>query len=253
VIKVVRKKGLPKVGELVLCKVERVSQFAGWCVLEEYPDIRGMIHISEAVGKWISDIREYVKMNKQYVAKVIRVDPEKKFVTLSLRRVSDFEAKEKLNAFRKEKKAEKILEKAAEKLGKNLDQAYQEIGYALQEQFESLSAAMDAIKNSKSSLLQSFPEQWIEALSEIIQKTFKEKEIVLKAEIEIKSYAPDGVEKIKNALLKLENLGLTVKYISAPKYRVEIKTKNPKVEEKKLKEILESVVKDFGGNYRMIK
>jgi len=67
------KKGFPEFGELVLCTVTRVTTFAAWCKLEEYPNIEGMVHISEVVGKWIYDIREFVKEGKQYVAKVIKL------------------------------------------------------------------------------------------------------------------------------------------------------------------------------------
>lgn len=246
---------MPEVGELVLCKVERVTQFAGWCSLEEYPEAKGMIHISEAIGKWIYDIREVVKAGKQYVAKVVKVDKENNFVNLSLKRVSPKEEKDKLNSFRKEQRAEKVLEQAAKELGKNLDQAYEEAGFLLQEKFGELSTALEEAKKSKEILVKILPKEWADALFNAIQKAFKEKEIKLKAEIMLKSYAKDGIEKIKSALENLEKSGLIVKYISAPRYRVEIKTTDPKSMEKKLKEILEKTTKEFEGeaSFKMIK
>jgi translation initiation factor 2 subunit 1 len=251
----VRRKGLPELGELVLCKVERVTPFAGWCSLEEYPEAKGMIHISEAAGKWIYDIREVVKLGKQYVAKVVKIDKEKNFVNLSLKRVSAKEEKDKLNSFRKEQRAEKVLEQAAKELNKTLDQAYEEVGFLLQDKFGELSVALEEARKSKDVLLKILPKEWADVLFETIQKAFKEKEIKLKAEVELKCYAKDGIEKIKAALENIEKSGLTVKYISAPKYRVEAKTTNPKIMEKKMKEILEKTVKEFEGeaNFRMIK
>lgn len=251
----VKRKGLPDFGELVLCKIDKVTQFAGWCSLEEYPDAKGMIHISESAGKWVYDIREFVKIGKQYVAKVVKIDNEKNFVNLSLKRVSIREEKEKLNSFRKEQRAEKILEQAAKELNKNIEQAYAEVGFLLQENFGELSVALEEARKSKEILLKILPEDWANVLFDIIQKNFKEKEIKLKAELELKSHERNGIEKIKSALENIEKSGLTAKYISAPKYRIEVKTTDPKTAEKKMKEVLEKTVKEFEGeaSYKLIK
>ncbi|MEM7821706.1 MAG: S1 RNA-binding domain-containing protein, partial [Candidatus Aenigmatarchaeota archaeon] len=107
----VRKRGLPKWSELVLVTVEKLSPYAAWCKLIEYPGVEGMIHVSEVAGKWVHDIRDFIKINKQYVAKVIKVDYQKNFVNLSLKRVSKQDEKEKMNFFRKEQRAEKLLER----------------------------------------------------------------------------------------------------------------------------------------------
>ena len=104
-----RRRGYPEQGELVIVTTEKVTQFAAWCKLEEYPHLKGVIHISEAAGKWIFDVREVVKEGKQYVAKVMRVG-KKGIVDLSLKRVSRRDEKEKWNIYRKEERAEKILE-----------------------------------------------------------------------------------------------------------------------------------------------
>lgn len=43
----VKRKGLPEWGEFVLATVERITPYAAWCRLEEYPGIEGMVHVSE--------------------------------------------------------------------------------------------------------------------------------------------------------------------------------------------------------------
>lgn len=255
----VKRKGLPEWGELVLCTVQRISPYAAWCKLEEYPGVEGMIHVSEVSGKWVHDIREFVKVNKQYVAKVVKIDYQKNFVNLSLKRVNEEEKKEKMNAYRKEQRAEKILEQVAKDFGKTLDQAYEEVGFLLQEKFGELFVAFEEARKSPEILVKKgVPEKWANALIEAIEKSFKEKEIVIKAELELKSYASDGIKKIKEILLELEKEGVKVKYISAPRYRVEIEGKNPKMLEKKLTENLEKLVKEIKkaegeGSYRLIK
>ncbi|MGC8812481.1 MAG: translation initiation factor IF-2 subunit alpha [Candidatus Aenigmatarchaeota archaeon] len=254
-----RRKGLPEWGELVLCTVQKISPYAAWCKLDEYPEIEGMIHVSEVSGKWVHDIREFVKVNKQYVAKVVKIDYQKNFVNLSLKRVSEKEKKEKMNSYRKEQRAEKILEQVAKDFGKNLDQAYEEVGFLLQEKFGELFVAFEEARKSPEILVKKgVPEKWANALIEAVEKSFKEKEVVIKAELELKSFAGDGIKRIKEILLGLEKNGIKVKYISAPRYRVEIEGKNPKMLEKKLVENLENLMKEIKkaegeGSYRLIK
>lgn len=253
-----RRKGLPEWGELVVCTVKKVSNFAAWVTLDEYPEAEGMIHISEAVGKWIYDIRECVKLNKQYVAKVIRIDYQKNFVNLSLKRVSEKDEKEKLNEYRKEQRAEKILEQAAKLVGKNLDQAYEEVGYLIQEKFGLLYDFFEKIRKSEKYLEKlEISEEWKRALVEAAKKSIKEKVKKIKVELQLKSFANDGIERIRSLLSELEEKGLNVSYISAPKYRVEISTTEPKKMEKNLIGILEKLIEkakklEVEASYKMV-
>jgi len=256
----VKRQGMPEFNELIICNVKRISPFAAWCSLEEYPGIEGMIHISEVAGKWVRDIRKFVKLDKQYVAKVIRIDREKNAVNLSLKRVSKNDEKGKLNAYRKAQRSEKILEQVGKELNKNLEQTYKEIGFLLQDKFGELFVAFEEIKKDPT-VLDKFgiPKEWRDALIKIIEKSFIEKEVILKAEIEIKSYVGDGIERIKNLLNELEEKSKAkVTYISTPKYRIELKTKNPKLDEKNLKLRLDELVNkakqsEISGDYRFIK
>jgi translation initiation factor 2 subunit 1 len=227
--------------------------------LEEYPAAEGMIHVSEVSGKWVHDIREFVKLNKQCIAKVVKIDYQKNFVNLSLKRVSKQEEKEKMNVFRREQRAEKMLEQVAREFGKSLEQAYEEIGFLLQDKFGELFVAFEeARKGSDYLIKKGVPEQWATALVKTAEASFQEKEVVIKADVELKSFASDGIVKVKEVLSSLQNNGIAVKYISAPKYRVELSGKDPKATEKKMVEGLEAAVKQIKslegeGSYKLIK
>ena len=230
----VRRKGFPEERELVIIKVNKVTQFAAWGFLPEYPDFEGMIHISEAAGKWIYDVRE-----------VVKEDPEKKVVKLSLKRVSKRDAKEKMNAFRKEQRAEKILEMVAKKLGKSLDDAYEEIGFKLQDEFGEMYDGLEEIrKNPKLVEKLKIKKEWAKALLEVLEKAIQEKEVRIKAEIELKSFESDGIERIKKILENLEKNGISIKYLATPRYLAEIKTTNPKQDEKKFISTIEKLLKE---------
>jgi len=255
----VRRKGLPEWGEFVLVTVNRITPYAAWCKLEEYSEVEGMIHVSEVAGKWVHDIRDFAKINKQYVAKVVKIDYQKNSVNLSLKRVSRQEEKEKINSFKKEQRAEKMLEQAAIELGKTLDQAYEEVGFHLQEIFGELSTAFEEARKSKDNLVKKdIPTHWVEAIAKIAEASFQEKEFVIKADLELKSYSSNGVDQIRDILSAIEDIGAVVKSISAPKYRVEIIGKDAKSSEKKLVKCLESSVEKIEkaggeGSYKLLK
>ena len=235
----VKRKGLPDMNELVMCTVKRITPYAAWCDLDEY-GAEGMIHVSEAAGKWVHDIREFVKQDKQYVAKVVRIDSEKNVVNLSLKRLSRKDEKDKQNSFRRAQHAEKILEQAAKQLDKTLEKAYDEVGYSLQDSFGELSTAFEEARKDPAELEKAgVPKKWADALNPIIEKALKEKEIILKADVDLKSYEGDGIERVKGMLSELQKTGMEVSYISAPRYTVEMRTKDPKNDEKKMRDRLD--------------
>jgi len=243
----VRKLGFPESGDCVVVTVIRITPNAAWCRLEEYPNKEGMIHVSEVSGKWVRDIRKFVKLNKTYVAKVLRVDKSKGYINLSLKRIDKTEKRKKMQEYKQEQRCEKILELTAKEFKKSLNDAYKEVGYLLQENYGSLHAGFEEILKSKE-MVEEVPRRWTKKIYEIMMKSFEEKENVLIAELELKCFERDGIEKIKKFLLDMErDSGVKTKYISAPRYRVELKTKDPKSGEKELIEILNKKIKNFRG------
>lgn len=240
----VKKFGDPKQNELVICKVDEITEFAAWCSLLEYPEYKGMIHVSEVASRWVRDIRNYVKKGKQYVAKVIKVEPEKKFVNLSLKRVSSFEEKEKWNEFRKEQRAEKVFELAAEKIGKTLDDFYNEYGRKILEKYDSFSEFLEKALNNKK-ILNIFSEEWKKAIEEFIERIKKEKIVRIKAVVECLSLKSNGLEIIKQSLKKFEDAKFKVTYLGSGKYLVQKDVKDPKRHEKKLSKIADEIRKNF--------
>jgi len=251
-MEMVKKKGLPKWGELVLCTVTRITPFAAWCTLDEYERedgsaVEGMIHVSEVAGKWVKDIRKFIKPNKQYVTKVVRIDYQKGHLNLSLKRVSKFDKKEKVENFRREKRAMGIVTQIAKRVGEDETEIHNELKSRLSEDFDDLFDAFERM-NEEPSILENLevPKKWKESLSEVVEKNFRVKEKTVKAVLNVVSTAPDGVKKLRSVLSGLEKkTGATVKYISAPKYQVELRTKQPKLAEKKLRSGLEDIVKNI--------
>ncbi len=103
-----KREGFPEEDELVLCTVTNIFHHGVFVNVEEYGK-GGMIHISEVSPGRIRNIRDFVREGKKVVCKVLRVNEEKGYIDLSLRRVNERQRKEKINEIKQEQKAEKII------------------------------------------------------------------------------------------------------------------------------------------------
>jgi len=215
-----------------------------------------MIHISEVASKWVRDIRKFVKLNKTYVAKVIRVDERSGFIGLSLKRVARIEKTKKLQEYKQEQRAEKMLELVAKKAKISLDEAYEKIGFELQDRFGGMyKAFLLAYESPEPLIRKGIEEKWAKLIHEIAKDSIQKRKVKIKAELNLTFYAGDGIERIKEFLLNLKNkYKLDVKYISAPRYIIEIETEDPKNTQKQLEKILTnevSKVKDGEASFKI--
>lgn len=257
VIRLVKRRGFPEEGGIVIVTVSRITPYSALCKLEEYLGKEGMIHVSEVSGKWVRDIRKFVKLNKQYVAKVLRVDEKKGHINLSLKRLSKRAKERKIQEFKEEQKAEKMLESIAKKKKISLNEAYETIGYELQEKFGDMFSAFDqAFKSPNLLIRRGIGEEWAKAIHTIAKEHIQKKKVKIRAELTLKLYSGNGIEEIKRFLSNLTNkYKVNVKYISAPRYSVEIENENPKLAEKRLKvELTDAVssIKDGEASFKIV-
>jgi len=244
----------PERNELVIGTVVRVNPFSAFVSLDEYENKEGMIHISEIAGKWVRDIRKFVKVGQKVVVRVMRVDKEKGYISLSLKRVRRFDAEEKMKRYKRELKAEKMLAQVAKKLNMNFEKAYEDIGFKLNdifgEKFKAFQISLTP-KGYEILLRKGIPEEWANVIKSVAEEQMKIKEVDIKGMIKLKCYKPDGVKIIKKVLSDAKKkYGLDIKYISAPRYSLSFKTKDAKAGERKLKEAAEDIIqsiKNLGG------
>lgn len=233
-----RKQGVPERDEMVVCEITRINPNSAFAKLLEY-DKSGMIHVSEVAKRWVRNIREFVKEKQLVVCKVVRVDAQD--ISLSIKRVNKGQADRKLQEFKRERNAEKFLEQIGKQFKKSLDDSYEEIGYELIESFGSLHKTFDvALKNPNLLAEKDVDKKWAQAIIDIAEKNFVEKTYEVRAKLNLRSYASDGMEIVKKALSAAEGNGLDVKYISAPKYQITGKGKDIK----KVIEIVESACQE---------
>lgn len=224
-----KRPGKPAYGELVIARVAKIFPNSVSAELVEYAGT-GMIHVSEVAGRWVHDIREFVRENQMVVARVVGTEGSQ--VSLSLKKVRPEEGASRLNEFKRESKAERILEQAAK--GSALEAKLPAIGSVLREQFGSLTKAFEVAYKNPVLFRERVPKEFSEALIATAQKRFTEKTYELRGKLMLLSYKPDGLKAVKAALAAVEGQGILVKYISAPNYLLLASGKQVKELEAKL-------------------
>ncbi len=239
---------MPSSGEIVICKVEKINPNSAYLTLEEY-GVQGMVHISEVSSGWIKDIRNHLKVGQTVIAKVTRI--EDRNISLSIKRVDEKQKKDRIREYNFDGKAEKMLELAAKKLGKTLDEAYSEAGYLLEEKFGSMYEGFKKTLTSDISE-RGVPKEWAAVIKEIAEKNIEQKEFEFRAKLFIRTSKPNGISIVKNILLDVEKKGFDVRYIAAPEYLVKYRTKNAKQGRKQFTSMLEKLSGDAEIKYEII-
>lgn len=236
------RRGPPSQGEVVIARITKINPNSAFAQLLEY-GVEGMIHISEVASGWVRDIRHFVKQDQEVVALVIGREP----LSLSLKRVNPRMRASKLKEYNLERRAEKMLEMAGQKVGKELKQSYEEVGFMLQERFGSMYEAFKEALARPEKLEKVLPREWLDAIVEVAQKAIEQKEFEFSAKLFLRSYESNGIVAIRNVLKKAERAKLDVRYIAAPQYLVKYRTLDPKKGGKEFVDKLNKLVAEAEG------
>ena len=165
-----RVRGFPEHGELVVCTVKNVKNFGAFVTLDEYDDKEGFVHVRDVATGWVKYIRDYIREGQKIVCKVLGVDSSKGHIDLSLKSVNEHQKREKIQQWKNEKKAEKLVEIIAERMGISVDDAYDEFGNDLLETYETLYGAFEAVVADPEDFLSEFSGDWTDTFIEVAKE-----------------------------------------------------------------------------------
>ena len=242
-----RKQGFPEEGDLVLCTVTSVQFHSVFVDLDEYGR-GGLIHISEVAPGRIRNIRDFVKEGKKVVCKVLRINKEKGYIDLSLRRVNESEKRRKIDDIKREQNAEKIVEIAAKKAGVKTEELFIEISSKAMKSHTSLYEFFEKVAVEDKSLLEKvgIDKKYLQIVEDTITQRIKPTHVEIIGKLKIMSYAPNGIEIVKDSLAKAKEAGkdnIKINYLGSGTYRFMVTADEYKDAEKILKNASDAAIK----------
>ena len=249
-------------GDLVVASVTRVEDYGAYVKLDEYAGIEGLVHISEISSTWVRNIRDHAREGQKLVLKVLRVNPQRNQIDLSLRRVTGREKSEKMLGWKKERKAEAILKSAAEKL-KRPEEDADAIRDTILEKFGGLYDPLEeAIGEGPEALVKAgVSEEWAQAIAEVSKGKIRLERSKVRGTVAVSCHKPGGLEIIRQTLTGAKKIrrprGSEVKIytVGSPRYRVEVEAGSFEAAEKTLNSVLDDIldsIKKAGGEGRKI-
>jgi len=237
----------PEEGDLVVATVRRIVGHGAYVTLDEYDDREGLLHISEISSRWVRNIRNHVRERQKTVLQVNRVDPSRKQIDLSLRRVTQDDRRKKLEDWKKNRKAETLIRNAAVTLKMSEEAVLTEVGAKLIDHYGSLYNGLEeAAKRGVDALTEAdVPAKIAKTLAGVAEEKIIVKGVTIHGILEISSMESRGVEDIKETLIASGKVAAdhdaktTLYSLGAPKYRLEITAEDYR----KAEAALDSVVK----------
>ena len=245
-----KRRKFPEYGELVIGTVTKIFDHGAFVTLDEYNNMEAYCPLSEVSRSWFKSIREVLKEGQKWVFKVIRVDRRKGHVDISLRRVSDSERKAKLSEWRRAQRAEKLLELAANKLGRTLDEAYEKAGWRLEDYYGEIYTGLEeaARYGEKALLVANVDREWCKILARLAKAYIELPEAKVSGVFTIRCLERDGILRIKRALeeglkvaSKYKDIKVRIYTEGAPRYKIDLVAPDFKLAERSLKEIIDVV------------
>jgi translation initiation factor 2 subunit 1 len=215
----------PEVDDIVMVNVRQIADMGAYVRLLEYDNIEGMILLSELSRRRIRSIQKLIRVGRNEVVVVLRVDKEKGYIDLSKRRVSPEDIPKFEEKFNKSKAVHSILRHVAEKSNVDLEELYRMVGWPLYKKYgHAYDAFKIAIAESEGVLegIEMTDEIKAELLSNV-RRRLTPQPVKIRADLEISCFAYEGVNALKEAIRAGEacstsDVPIKVRLVAPPLY-----------------------------------
>jgi translation initiation factor 2 subunit 1 len=239
----------PEEGDLVVVTISDVDKNSAYADLDEYGDVSGLIHISEASRSWVEDLTKEISEGEKTVAQVIDVDDDS--INLSIKRVNENNKREAMSRWNKEQKAEEFLEQLQQELDMDEEEIYQDVVFPMQKRLGSAFHGFEISTAEEERLKEFLDDEVVDEIQNVARENIDLKQEKFEGEIEIEFNSGDGVEKIKECFKRLGE-GVEAKYVSAPEYSITSWGRTQELAKKRMDEAVEKIkenAKEKGGSF----
>ena len=173
------------------------------------------------------------------------MDIEREHIDLSKKQVSAHHKAAAIREYKSEKRAEKLFEIMAEKLGVPVEKCYEDFGYSLIETYDSLYHAMEEYLVDEEDFRENdFTGEWVNVFGEIARENIQPPYVKITGFVELTCPGIDGLEVIKQSLLSAgkDREMVEIQYKGAPVYRIKVKALEYKEAEAILREVADVAI-----------
>ena len=224
----------PEIESLVMVNVRTIADMGAYVSLLEYNNIEGLILLSELSRRRIRSINKLIRVGRNEVAMVLRVDKEKGYIDLSKRRVSPEDVAACEDKFNKAKAVHGVLRHLAERRKFYLEDLYERIAWPLYRKYghayDAFKIALAEEQGGQSADAESdpfasldVPSDVIDELKLYIRRRLAPQPIKIRADVEVSCFTYDGIDAIRDALFAgiavgTENSPIKIRLIAPPIY-----------------------------------
>ena len=173
-------------------------------------------------------------------------------IDLSLKSVNEHQKREKIQQWKNEKKAEKLLEIVAERMDIDIDDAYKQFGNELLDAYETLYSAFESAVAYPDDFLSEFEGGWTDTFMEVAKENVAAPMVQIDGILEMSSSAPNGMELVKNALIAgleaAEGASVDITCVGCPRYRVVVNAAEYKEAEEVMKTVTNAAINSLTSN-----
>jgi translation initiation factor 2 subunit 1 len=250
--------GYPSRNELVVASVREVTKHGAYVSLDEYNNLKAYVHISEISRTWVKNIRVHIREGQRIVGKVLRVDPRKRQIDLSVKRVPESMKKLKLLESKRENTAKALLNLIMEKLPKDEHKHLDEVKDILVSNFDMLYYGLEFASSASQKALTELGinETWAKTMRKVASENIVAATVEIKGTVEISIPGGEGVLHLQEALVagrdnvKEKKTSIDIYTEGSPRYAIEVTSEDYKIAEKALDNALkriEDVVDNYNG------
>jgi translation initiation factor 2 subunit 1 len=244
---------LPEVDDLVMVNVKSIAEnrLGAYVSLLEYNNVEGMILFSELSRRRIRSISKLIRVGRQEVVVVLRVDKEKGYIDLSKRRVSPEDVGKCEEKYNKSKAVHSIMRHVAELTKKSTEELYKSFGWPLYKKFGHAYEAFNLAINDPSILdVYNIEPSVKEEVLKVIKRRLAPQACKLRADFEVTCFEYDGIDSIKAALLKGQNsahsdIQIKIKLVAPPLFVMISTTHDKELGIQVLNEALEKIATEI--------
>ncbi|CAD26003.1 TRANSLATION INITIATION FACTOR 2 ALPHA SUBUNIT [Encephalitozoon cuniculi GB-M1] len=209
----------PREGEIVIGRVVSIGGEGLTLNLLEYGDLEGLVLLGELSKRRVRSIQQVTKVGNIEICNVLKVDEGRGYIDLSMSKVTENEKSECRETSAKNKLAYHIMVKAAKRLGMEVSELYERMGYDKEEEFGSLYYFFARVKDNGDIM---DDDAIGVTIKKLIREQFQASTYKVRADIDVVCSSRGGIVSIKKVFSDALRLDPRLEFclIKTPTYSV---------------------------------